>query len=134
MKFQHKVKIFSISFLILLYSEVSTAQSGTVTVNQDPKIEQLLSLKKSLEKENKLTDGYTIQLYYGELNRANSVIKKYRASYGTWPASIEYETPNYKVWVGNFATRLEADRALLEIQKIFPSAFPLKPERRKEPK
>lgn len=69
MKFQHKVKIFSISFLILLYSEVSTAQSGTVTVNQDPKIEQLLSLKKSLEKENKLTDGYTIQLYYGELNR-----------------------------------------------------------------
>ena len=88
-------------------------------------------MKKSLEKDNKLSDGYTIQLYYGELNRANSIIKKYRGLYGTWPASIEYETPNYKVWVGNFSSRLDADRALLAIQDNFSSAFILKPERRK---
>jgi hypothetical protein len=132
MKFQHIVKIFSISFLIVLSTQAVIAQSGTVTINQDPKIEKLLDLKKTLEKENKLTDGYTIQLYYGELNRANSIIRKYRGSYGTWPASIEYETPNYKVWVGNFTTRLEADRALIEIQRTFPSAFILS-ERRKEP-
>ena len=125
MKIQNFCKIFIISFLVVLCSENTVAQQAEVTVNQDDKIPQLLDLKKTLEKENKLTDGYTIQLYYGELNRANSVIRKYRSMYGTWPASIEYETPNYKVWVGNFSTRLEADRAIIEIKRNFPSAFKL---------
>jgi hypothetical protein len=123
--------IFIFSFLLVLTASNTIAQNATVTVNQDARIPKLLELKKSLEKENKLADGYTIQLYYGELNRANTVIRKYRNSYTTWPASIEYETPNYKVWVGNFTTRLEADRALIEIQRDFESAFILKPERKK---
>jgi hypothetical protein len=111
---------------MVIFSENLVAQPATVTVNADAKIPQLLELKKQLEKDNKLSDGYTIQLYYGELNAANSVLRKYRNSYGAWPASIEYETPNYKVWVGSFATRLEADRALIEVQKSFDSAFILK--------
>ena len=113
------------------YCGKSFGQSASLNINTDPKINQLLELKKDLEKENKLSDGYTIQLYYGELDKANQMLRKYRGSYGNWPASIEYETPNYKVWAGNFASRIEAERALLEIQKSFSSAFILKPERRK---
>ncbi len=85
---------------------------------------------KSLEKDNKLMDGYTIQLYYGELKKANDIIHRYKGSYAEWPAAIEYETPNYKVWVGNFATRMEADRALMDIQKMFPAAFIFKPNKK----
>ena len=99
MKIPAICKLFIISILIAFFSENLIAQPATVTVNEDAKIHQLLELKKQLEKDNKLSDGYTIQLYYGELNTANSVIRKYRNSYGAWPASIEYETPNYKVWV-----------------------------------
>ncbi|MGB5497756.1 MAG: SPOR domain-containing protein [Maribacter sp.] len=119
-------KSFIISILLIFFTANLLAQQATVTVNEDAKISQLLELKKQLEKDNKLSDGFTIQLYYGELNKANSIIKKYRNSYGAWPASIEYETPNYKVWVGNFSSRLEADRALVEVQKSFNSAFILK--------
>jgi hypothetical protein len=131
MKFLHLYKIFIFSILIAFFSENSIAQQANVTIDQDANIPKLLALKMDLEKENKLTGGYTIQLYYGELNKANSVIKQYRNAYEIWPASIEYETPNYKVWVGNFSTRLEADRALLEIHQMFPAAFILKPERKK---
>ncbi len=124
-------KKFIISTLLLFCATGITAQTASVTVNQDERIAQLLSLKMDLEQANKLTTGYTIQLYYGELNEANAKIKRYRSVYEAWPASIEYETPNYKVWVGNFATRLEADRALIDIKSNFPAAFILKPERRK---
>jgi len=124
-------KLIVISILSLFLSGKSFAQNASLTINTDPKITQLLELKKDLEKENKLSDGYTIQLYYGELDKANQILRKYRGSYGNWPASIEYETPNYKVWAGNFASRIEAERALLEIQKSFSSAFILKPDRRK---
>ena len=131
MELQRFCKLFIISVLVVLFSEKISAQQATVTVEQDAKIPELLALKKDMEKNNKLADGYTIQLYYGEFNRAQSVIRKYRGSYGDWPASIEYETPNYKVWVGNFATRLEADRALIEVHRNFPSAFILKPSKKK---
>lgn len=127
MKLRMSFKILVFSVLCLFLSNNILAQQGSVTVNQDDKIPQLLKLKKSLEKDNKLTDNYTIQLYYGEQNRATSILKKYRGFYGSWPGSIEYETPNYKVWVGSFDSRIEADRALIEIKKNFPSAFILKP-------
>lgn len=124
-------KVIIVSILIALFSNDCLAQSATLTVNADSKITQLLELKKSLEKDNKLSDGYTIQLYYGELDKANQILRKYKGSYSNWPASIEYETPNYKVWAGNFASRIEAERALIDIQTSFQSAFILKPERRK---
>ncbi|SRX52984.1 SPOR domain-containing protein [Aequorivita sp. CIP111184] len=131
MNSQNVFKLFIASILIISISGKTLAQTATLTVNQDPKITQLLELKKNLEKENKLSDGYTIQLYYGELDKANQTLRKYKGSYGNWPASIEYETPNYKVWAGNFSSRIEAERALIEIQKSFSAAFILKPERRK---
>lgn len=131
MNLQTYSKIFIASILITFLCNKSFAQNGSLTVNTDPKITELLELKKDMEKENKLSDGYTIQLYYGELDKANQILRKYRGSYGNWPASIEYETPNYKVWAGNFASRIEAERALIAIQKSFSSAFILKPERRK---
>lgn len=129
MEFQVNYKLLVFSILMSFLSINISAQEATITLNEDLKIHQLLELKKSLEEENKLTDGYTIQLYYGEKNRANNVIRKYRYTYDSWSATIKYETPNYKVWVGNFSSRIDADRALIEIKKKFPSAFILKPER-----
>jgi len=129
MIFQVKYKLLVFSILMSFLSINISAQEATITLNEDLKIRQLLELKKSLEEENKLTDGYTIQLYYGEKNRANNVIRKYRYTYDSWSATIKYETPNYKVWVGNFSSRIDADRALIEIKEKFPSAFILKPER-----
>jgi hypothetical protein len=119
-----------LSFFIVFFFNYSYSQKGKTTIVEDDKIPQMLSLKKSLEEENKLTVGYTIQLFYGEKNMANDIIKQYRNSFTSWPASIKYETPNYKVWAGNFSSRLEADRAIMEIKKKFPTAFILKPERK----
>ena len=117
--------VFCLSFAGAMF-----AQQGTVIVKEDPKIREMLNLKTSLDRDNKLKDGYTIQLYYGELKEANNAINEYKRNFTDWTAAIEYETPNYKVWVGNFLTRLEADRALLKIQKKFPNAFVFKPERK----
>ncbi len=128
-------KIFKtlICCLLVVFTFQSTlGQTGTVTVSENPKIPKLLSLKKEMEKDNKLTDAFTIQLYYGTLNRANGILREYRNKYAKWPASIEYETPNYKVWVGNFNSRLDADRALIAIQENFPSAFVLRPNKNKK--
>lgn len=120
--------LFALLFVFQIHN--IQAQQGEVVVHEDERVTELLRLKAKLSKENKLTDGFTIQLYNGELKEANSTIREYNRTLSSWSATIEYETPNYKVWVGNFLTRLEADRALLEIQKTFPNAFVFRPERR----
>lgn len=124
-------KVLVTSLFVLLFSLTGFSQQATLTIQEDPKLASLLQTKKELEKENRLAVGYTVQLYYGELNQANQILKKYRSTFSDWPASLEYETPNYKVWAGNFASRIEAERALIQIQQKFSSAFILKPDRKK---
>lgn len=132
MRLLNSFKLLIICLLTSIIAENLTAQNATVTIHQDERITELLHLKKTLEKDNKLTDGYVIQLYYGNLSKANSVLSNYKNKYSKWPASIEYETPNYKVWVGNFTSRIDADRVLLEVQANFPTAFILKPGKNKK--
>lgn len=127
-------KLLLLSLISVAFLGPLKAQKARLTINQDERIPELLQLKKSLEKDNKLGGGYTVQLYYGELTKANEVIREYKNKYTSWPGSIEYETPNYKVWVGNFGNRLDADRALHMIKNDFPAAFILKRERRKKKK
>ena len=105
------------------------AQEDLANLTQEQKIEKLLELKTEMTKDNEIGDRYIIQVFYGDNGEANEVIKEFRSKY-SYPSLIAYEAPNYKVWVGNFRNRLEADRALLEIKETFPSAFIPKPRRR----
>lgn len=121
--------ILTLLTISIVFSQFSYAQQGEVIIHQDPRITELLSLKTQLIKENKLSDRYKIQLYSGSLSTASATLKEYRNKVGTWTSDIKHETPNYKVWIGNFRNRLEADRALLDIKADFPSAFIFKPDR-----
>ncbi|MEZ7494206.1 SPOR domain-containing protein [Leeuwenhoekiella aequorea] len=105
------------------------AQTATSNIIQDSRIPELLSLKSKMTNDDELIDRYKVQLYYGTVTGANSVHSKYKSRFTEWNPKIVYESPNYKVWVGNFRSRLEADRALIQIQKLFPNAFVMKPER-----
>ena len=114
---------------LLLSNQKIKAQEGNVNIQQNQKIEKLMEVKKQLNENNKIGDRFVIQLFYGDNGEANEVIQKYRNVY-TYPSQITYEAPNYKVWIGNFRSRLEADRALLKIKETFPSAFIPKPQRK----
>ena len=105
------------------------AQQGTVVVNQDSDIDVLLKLKKQINKEEGLTNYYKIQVYSGNRTDAESNQNKFNTTFEKWTSKMVYEYPNFKIWAGNFATRLEADRALKEVKKTFNSAFIFKPKK-----
>ena len=120
----------SIIFFTIIFSLQSiTAQQGNVIIDQDPAIPQLLEQRIKMSKNNDLGERFKIQLYYGNNQGASSKITSFRSSFDEWTSEVAYEEPNYKVWVGNFRNRLEADRALMRIKEKFPSAFIFKPER-----
>lgn len=105
------------------------AQEGTVIVNQDTQIDALLRLKKEI---NKTETNYKIQIFNGNRSGAEKARLEFRKSFTDWSSSMRYETPNYKIWIGNFKTRLEADRALLKVKKKFGNAFIFKPKNDKK--
>ena len=44
-------------------------------------------------------------------------------------ATIVFSTPMYKVWVGNFKTRIEAEKNLNTLKKKYLNAFLIKPNK-----
>ncbi|MGY3791498.1 SPOR domain-containing protein [uncultured Aquimarina sp.] len=106
--------------------EIAPPAEPTVTINQDPRIQQLLNIKTKMDKEGVLSENYRVQLFTGDLNEANEVQNKAETAFPQWSSEIVYETPNHKVWIGNYRSKLEMDRALKEIKKEFPTAFPFK--------
>ena len=126
-----KLNIFSL-FLAILISTTSLAQTGHVSLSQDQNIPVLLDLKKKMNKDDNNSDRYKIQIYSGNRSAAEKAKTNFKETFGSWDASIEYETPNFKIWVGNFITRLDADRALKKIKKEFSSAFIFKPKKEKK--
>ena len=129
MKIKNSIYSLIVVLGMILFNTNLQAQEGTVHIQQDSRIEKLMEVKKGLNEGNKIGDRYVIQLYYGDNGEANNVIQKYRNLY-EYSSEITYEAPNYKVWVGKFRSRLEADRALLKIKENFPAAFIPKPQRR----
>ena len=105
--------IYVICLILFGFALHINAQDGKVTIDQDEDITTLLEFKKDLS----TVDLYKIQVYQGNRSGADEANSKFASIYNEWPISMEYETPNYKIWVGNFRSRLEADKALKKIKK-----------------
>jgi hypothetical protein len=127
---KNSLKIIVLASICFSLSSMGVfAQQGTVVVNQDSDIDVLLKLKKQINKEEGLTNYYKIQVYSGNRTDAESNQNKFNTTFEKWTSKMVYEYPNFKIWAGNFATRLEADRALKEVKKTFNSAFIFKPKK-----
>lgn len=53
----------------------------------------------------------------------------FKREYNNIDGTIIFNTPNYKVIVGNFKTRIEAERNLAEIKNRYKSVFLIKPSK-----
>jgi uncharacterized protein YpuA (DUF1002 family) len=125
-----KSRIILVSIICLvLTTSFCFGQQGSVTINQDKKITNLLEIKKEMNKNEIDTDRYKVQIYSGNRSSAESAQREFNNSFTDWKATIQYETPNFKIWAGNFTTRLEADRALKKIKNKFSSAFIFRPKK-----
>ncbi|TXE06383.1 SPOR domain-containing protein [Seonamhaeicola algicola] len=123
-KFRVLVCLCFLSFVVKNY-----AQQGNVSINQDKNIDALLNAKKDINKNEDSSDRYKIQIYNGNRAGAYAAQKDFHETFANWSSRIVYESPNFKIWAGNFRTRLEADKALKRIKSKFASAFIFKPKK-----
>jgi len=123
-----KTLFFTLLFL-LQFSTFSSLQAQNVSVNQDAKFEQLLNEKRKINASITITNRYKIQIFNGNNEASKKAIIDFKAAFRNYDATIIFSTPAYKVWVGNFKTRIEAERNLDIIKKKYPNAIIIKPNK-----
>ena len=111
---------------------IASAQQGEINISQDQKIDKLLTYKTEINQEADNENRFRIQIFNGNRKYAERAKSKFQSKYTDINSDLKFETPNYKVWVGKFRTRLEADRMLVEVQKTFPNAFVFNPPKKKK--
>ncbi len=108
---------------------ICAAQSHASAVIQDPKIEHILAEKRKINSSITITDKYKIQLFSGDNELAKKTLVDFRKEIKNLDATIVFKTPSYKVWIGNFKSRIEAEKALFDLKKRYPNAFIIKPNK-----
>lgn len=118
--------IFSLSVLLMSFTAFSQVE---IKAENQELLEELSQAKSQLESRFQIKTVYKIQVFSGSISEAKKLKKRYDGLGLNYDSMIFYESPNYKVWVGNFRTKLDADRAFLDLKNDFPHAFVFQPGR-----
>jgi hypothetical protein len=74
-------------------------------------------LKRKINVSNAVNDYYKIQIFSGDSEKKKNTLAEFRQAFSGMDGTIIFNTPNYKVWVGNYKSRIEAERNLIDIKK-----------------
>ena len=100
------------------------AQQGNVKVVQDTSITRVLNLYQTFAKEKRQTNGYRIQLATNNSRQALMDMKaKFLQQFPDVNAYLEYQAPQFKLRVGDFRSRGEAEQFVNDVRIGFSSAF-----------
>ena len=118
-----KKNIVLVCLLGLLSVVAKGQQTGLVVFLEDERISQLVKTHTEQNKINKTTSGYRIQVFSGtSREEATKIQYDMQAMYPSLKAYIGFQTPLYRVRVGDFRNRYEAHRTLKEVAIYKPEA------------
>lgn len=107
----------------------SFAQEGDVRIVKDNRIDALVEkqgavIPPAIKPE---IDGFRIQLFFDSNKDAiNGARASFIAKYPKVDTYVEFNAPNFILKVGDFRTRLEAEKVKSDVEAEFPTSFIIK--------
>lgn len=105
-----------------LYAQVDSL--SLVQMREEEKIQLLLDTYKNF---NNHQSDYRIQIFSGKLDQAQLVEEEAKTVFPDWPVHLDFQSPSFRIRIGAFKTRLEAEKNLIEVRKKYTAAVLLKP-------
>ena len=93
---------------------------GSVVEQYDDRI---ASLDSAWHTEEHALRGFRVQIFSGSLQAAREVRANARKTSGEWPVYLSSMPPNYRVTIGDFRSRWEAQKAQDAWDKAFPMSI-----------
>jgi len=121
---------------IIFFSMAQNNVAGNIEIIQDTRIDTLIQKHVSINeyliaKENHNgIKGYRIQIFFdsgnNSKNNATEIIEAFSKRYHNIETYISFREPYYRVRVGDFRTKLEAEGFLKKIIFRYPNAWIIK--------
>ena len=115
-------------FPIFVFSQSDTTfntKGEIISINQKG-VDKLVSKYKQILKKTGGVEGWRIQLIFKDQKEEILPYQiKFTNLYPEIPVQITFDSPNYKLTVGNFRTRNKALKIKHQISKNFPGAYPI---------
>lgn len=128
--------ILALFILPALQLTGQAGHDGRITVIQDPSIDTLLARHVEINEallqddDNYGINGYRIQIFEESGNKssthAREVMAEFTEKYPDIPVYLTWQAPNFKVRVGDYATKMQAEGYLQKIKKDYPIAWVIK--------
>lgn len=128
-------------FLILCFSVTLNAQTvntdtlNNITVHKDPRIDVLVKRNKDINQEIYLKtirnmQGYRIQVINtNDRNKALDIKTKLLNEFPREKTYLIYHSPYFKIQIGNFLKREDADKLMFRVKKLYPTGVFIVPSR-----
>ncbi|MBA4408200.1 MAG: hypothetical protein C0397_02110 [Odoribacter sp.] len=99
-------------------------------VRQDPRITDLLLRHSQINQRKRGTDGFRLEIFFSSESRAREqsarVRNEFNLIFPTIPSYLLFQTPNFKVRIGDFRNKSEALKTKAYIASKYPNAFIVK--------
>ena len=103
---------------------------GRLPVRQDPRITDLLVRHSQANQRKKGIDGFRLEIFFSSDSKAREKAMKVKNEFNLiFPdiaAYVSFQTPNFKVRVGDFRNKSEALKSKAYIASKYPNAFIVK--------
>lgn len=120
-------RLFCLSILMMIAAFAFAQNLGSVNINQDYRIEELIAKQRSLYYEDSSFSGYRIHVFMEigneALKHAEEVKKQFERSFPDIPIYLTYAEPYFRLRAGDFRNRVEAEKCLRRIKPRFKEAF-----------
>ena len=102
-------------------------QYGSLNVDQDDRIENLISKQRQIYRIDSSFSGYRVHVFMEigneALQHAEEIQKQFEKDFPDIPIYLTYSEPYFRLRAGNFRNRVEAERCLRRIKPKFKEAF-----------
>lgn len=130
MKTLKKITVVSISIVGLFTSQNIFSQTKKSNIEQDEKIERLLNEKRKSNSAITINDKFKIQIYFGTIEESKKTLQAFKKDFSQTDGTITFSNPSYKVWVGSYKSKIEAEKAIIGIKKKYPTAVIIEPNKK----
>jgi len=117
------------SLIVLLITAYCCSAQTNININyNDPKIKELITIARVAKNTTKIS-VYSIQIQASENpEKILKTKKKYLSKFSNEKIEELFETPYFKLIVGHYLDKKQAEKKLKSIKKYFKSSFVLKRE------
>lgn len=130
MKTLKKFRTFSILLVTLLTTQNIFSQTKETSIEQDEKIKKLLLEKRKNNSGITINDKFKIQIFFGNIEESKKTLLAFKKEFPLLDGTIVFSNPSYKVCVGSFKSKIEAEKALISIKKKYLSAVIIEPNKK----